>query len=100
MQHLRQAAELRPDEWEARYSLGVELGLRGRDLEAAEQFREAARLRPDYALAHLNWGVALTKQNRLPEAIEQFRETLRLAPSNQLAQEFLEKLGAGGKGVK
>src|ERR1043166_807764 len=100
MQPLRQAAELRPDDWEARYSLGVELGLRGRNLEAAEQLREAARLRPDYALAHLNWGVALAKQNRLPEAITQFQETLRLVPSNKLAQEFLEKLGAGGKGVK
>src|SRR5947209_5975729 len=67
MLSLHKAIELRLDYWEARYYLGVELGLRDHIKEAAEQFSEVVRLQPAYTLAHLNLGVALTRQNRLQE---------------------------------
>ena len=82
----------KPDFWEARYFLGVELATREQIQAAEEQFREVVRLQPDYALAHLNLGVALIKQRRAQEAIAQFRETLRLDASHRVALDYLSNL--------
>ncbi|PYJ99536.1 MAG: hypothetical protein DME23_09355 [Verrucomicrobia bacterium] len=92
LDRLREAVQLRPDYWEARYFMGVELALQDRIAEAREQFAEVVRLQPNYALGHLNLGVALAKQGRLDDALVQFRETLRLDPRNKLAQQHRETI--------
>ena len=92
IQTLQAAVGLKPDFWEARYLLGVELAQDNKIPEAEVQFSEVVRLRPDFALAHLNLGVALVQEKRYVEALDQFRETLRLDPTNKLAKQHLNTL--------
>ena len=92
--HLRNAIAAKPDYWEARYYLAMELAATANLPEAEQQLREVIRLRPDYVMAHINLGVLLSKTNRLPQAIAEFNQALKLDPNNQTARNYLQSLGA------
>jgi Flp pilus assembly protein TadD len=94
IERLREAIRLRPDFWEPRYLLGVELTQQDKISEALEEFKAVVRLRPDYAPAHFNLAVALAKQGQLADAARQFGETVRLDPDHQAARKYLEQLQA------
>jgi tetratricopeptide (TPR) repeat protein len=92
LETLQRAVSLRPDHWEARYLLGIELALRGTVQSARFQFEEVIRLRPDHALAHLNLAIALAKLGDVKNARFRFHEVLRLDPGNVRAREYLARL--------
>jgi Flp pilus assembly protein TadD len=85
---------LRPTYWEARYLLGVELGVDGKFAEAEPEFREVVRLNPEHTLARFNWAVSLAKQSRYADAIREFEEVLRRNPGNTQARQYLNALKA------
>jgi Flp pilus assembly protein TadD len=94
LQSFREAIRLRPDYWEAHYTLGGELGMHDQVSEARSEFETVVRLNPNFAWAHLNLGVALLKQGELDGAQRQFEETLRLEPGNKLAPGYLRQAEA------
>jgi tetratricopeptide (TPR) repeat protein len=93
--------QLKPEFWQARYLIGVELANQGRIGEAQAQFSEAIRYRPDFAKSHLHLGVLLAKQEKLDRALAEFRITLQLDPTNQSAQQYIETIHASkGRGLE
>jgi tetratricopeptide (TPR) repeat protein len=89
---LTEAVRLKPGYWEARYLLGVELGLKGDFRSAQEQFAKVVSQRPDFILARVNLGVSYVRSGKLREARQQFVETLRLEPQNATARQHLDNL--------
>ena len=73
-------SELNPDYAEARYNLGMALGLRGQLDEAVEQYREATKIKPDYVEAYNNLGNILFRKGQLDEAITQYRKAIEIKP--------------------
>src|SRR6185369_5199564 len=98
--YFQRAVKLKPDYWEAIYSLGEELAFAGKDTEARPCFQEVLRLKPNYPMAHLNLGVSLAKAGRWDEAAFQFEEVLRLEPGNRQARQYLEKAKRSKPGEK
>jgi Flp pilus assembly protein TadD len=96
---LQEAARVKPNYWEARYLLGVELAAQGSIREARVEFEEAVRLRPDLPAGHFNLGVALAKLGVFEEAAAQFTETMRLDPKHAQARAFLQKLEQARSGL-
>jgi len=80
----------KPEFWQARYLLGLELAHQGRIEEAGAQFWEVIRYRPDFAPAHLNLGILLLKQKKPDQGLNEFRITLQLDPNNPLARQYLD----------
>ncbi|HXU78352.1 MAG TPA: tetratricopeptide repeat protein, partial [Methylomirabilota bacterium] len=85
---------LDPQLAEAHSRLGLELGRRGNDAAAVEQFGDAVRLKPDLVEARVNLAVALSKLGRSGEARDQFQEVLRRSPTNAAALRYLGSQGA------
>jgi len=83
---------MKPDFWQARYLLGVELASADQAAEAEKQFAEVARLRPDFAKGRSNLGVALAKSGKLRAAMAEFQAALTLNPTNETARRNLERL--------
>jgi tetratricopeptide (TPR) repeat protein len=86
---LRAAIGLRPEFWEPRYLLAIELAADNELPEAILQFNEVTRLRPNYAQAYFNLSVALAKTGKLREAHLGFQKTLELDPEHKSAREYL-----------
>ena len=61
---LRRAVELRPDDGDLHYDLGVALGRQGRHAEAERALREAIRVEPDHIRARANVALGLGRQGR------------------------------------
>lgn len=71
-----------PGSWMAYLNLGGWLDLRGRTVEAVEQYRRVIEIRPGYASAHNNLGIALERLERFGEAEAAYRAALALEPQN------------------
>jgi tetratricopeptide (TPR) repeat protein len=88
---------LDPDDYEARYALGL-LCLRTERLsEAIRQLKLAIRRRPESIEARLAYAEALAKSRDRAGAEKQLREVLRLDPQNVEAQKGLAELSLGAK---
>lgn len=83
------AVELKPEDEEAHFNLGVAYGRAGQLLLAERHYREALKLFSDYPEAHNNLGNVLTRQKRYAEAIEEFKATLKLSPEDASAHNNL-----------
>lgn len=86
---LREAVRVRPEYWEPRYLLAIELAANNELPEAILQFNEVTRLRPTYAQAYFNLSVALAKSGKLREAYLGLQKTLELDPEHKTAREYL-----------
>ena len=85
----RRAVELKPEDEEAHFNLGVAYGRAGHLSLAEHHYREALKLFSDYPEAHNNLGNVLTRQKRYAEAIEEFKTTLKLSPEDASAHNNL-----------
>jgi tetratricopeptide (TPR) repeat protein len=79
---------------EARLTLGVALGSRGRLQEAITQFERALGIDPGSAAAHYYLGSALARANRLEEAEGHLEAALRAEPDHRDAASGLEAVQA------
>jgi tetratricopeptide (TPR) repeat protein len=91
---LRTAVKAKPEFWQARYQLGIQLAAKGDIGEAQTQFSEAIRYRPDFIQAHLDFGTALATQGKLDQALVEFRTVLKLDPANASAQQQIVSVEA------
>lgn len=73
---LRQGACMRPNDPDAWYNIGVELGRTGDAASASKYGWYATRIRDHHALAHLNTALALLVQERFAEGWEEHRRRL------------------------
>jgi tetratricopeptide (TPR) repeat protein/ADP-heptose:LPS heptosyltransferase len=76
LRRLRQGACVRPDDADAWYNIGVELGRTGDPVSAAKYGWLATRIRDGHALAHLNTALSLLVQERFEEGWEEHRRRL------------------------
>jgi tetratricopeptide (TPR) repeat protein len=90
----RRAVELKPEDEEAHFNLGVAFARAGQLAEAERHYREALRLFPEYAEAHNNLGNVLTRLKRYGDAIEEFNAAIKLTPENALAHNNLGRVFA------
>ena len=74
----QQAAELKPDFYDAKLNAGAMLIKLNRPKEAMEVFTQARSIRSDDPNLHHNLGVTLSMLGRLPEAEAEFNESIRL----------------------
>jgi predicted TPR repeat methyltransferase len=74
------AAEINPEDAEARYNLGNTFKELGRLDEAKASYRQATVLKPDFAEAHYNLGNTLKELGRLEEAEASYTQALALKP--------------------
>src|SRR5215471_13574863 len=81
----QEAIRLRPDDAEARNSIGLVYVQSGEDEKAIAAFREAIKLRPDYADAHQNLGAVLTTSDAA-EAVRELETAVKLQPTLLKAQ--------------
>jgi spermidine synthase len=79
----------KPDNPDARYSLGYALTSAGRPEEAIAHFKQALTIKPDFAMAHSELAYALDRLDRLDEAKKHFFESLRINPDNARAHSNL-----------
>jgi tetratricopeptide (TPR) repeat protein len=84
------AIKAKPDFWQARYQLGIQLAARGETEEARRQFAEAIRYRPDFVEGHLELATTLAAQGKASQALAEFRAVLQLDPTNSLARQQIE----------
>jgi tetratricopeptide (TPR) repeat protein len=89
---LRAVTKARPEFWQARYQLGMQLAARGETDEAQKQFAETIRYRPDFGAAHLYLGAALAAQGKLEQALAESRTALQLNPADSSARHQIETL--------
>ena len=89
---LRAAVKAKPDFWQARYQLGMQLAAKGEIEEAEKQFSEAIHYRPDFFPAHADLGTALATQGKLDQALAEFHTVLQLDPANSSAQQQISSL--------
>jgi tetratricopeptide (TPR) repeat protein len=85
---LRRAVELRPEDAQAQYDLGVVLHRRGSG-QAAASFRKATELLPTLALAHFGLGLCLQEEGDRAGAIRSFRAAVRYKPDYAAAHKLL-----------
>jgi len=90
---LRAVVKAKPEFWQARYQLGIQLAAKGKTEEAQGEFAEAVRYRPDFAPAHLSLGAILATQGKPDQALAEFRTVLQLDPANSSAQQQIEIIG-------
>jgi tetratricopeptide (TPR) repeat protein len=87
---LRAVVKAKPDFWQARYQLGVQLAAKGEAEEAEKQFSAVIYYRPDFIQAHLDLGTALATQGKLDRALAEFQTVLQLDPVNTSAKQQIE----------
>ena len=87
---LRAAIKAKPEFWQARYQLGIQLAARGEIEEAQRQFSEAIRYRPDFVQGHIELATALAAQGKTNEALAEFRAAIQLDPTNSFARQQIE----------
>jgi len=97
---LQAVVKAKPEFWQARYMLGIELAANGKDEEAQKEFAEAIRYRPDFAPAHLYLGITLAAQKKPTPALAEFRTALQLDPANASARQEIESLQSSGKAAE
>jgi tetratricopeptide (TPR) repeat protein len=85
----RRAVDLKPDDEEGHFNLGVAYGRAGQLPLAEHHYREALKIFADYPEAHNNLGNVLTRQKRYAEAIEEFKTALKLVPEDASAHNNL-----------
>ncbi len=88
----RRALELKPEDEEVCFNLGVAHARSGQIAEAEHYYREAIKLFPEYLEAHNNLGNLLTRQKRYADAMEEFNTALKLAPENASAHNNLGRV--------
>lgn len=76
----RDTVAKRPDNFRARYNLGLQWLERGRPDEAVAETREAARRTPENPDAHFNLALMLTRTGQPAEAVVAAETSLRLRP--------------------
>ncbi len=89
---LRAVVKAKPEFWQARYQLGIQLAAKGETGEAQTQFLEAIRYRPDFSQAHFYLGTVLAAQGKPDRALAEFRTALQLDPTNISAQQQVVSL--------
>jgi tetratricopeptide (TPR) repeat protein len=94
---LRAVVKAKPEFWQARYQLGIQLAAKGKTEEAQREFAEAVHYRPDFAPAHLYLGATLAAQKKSDQALAEFRTVLQLDPANSSAQQQIETIQSSGK---
>ena len=87
---LRAAVNAKPEFWQARYQLGIQLAARGENEEAQSQFSEAIRYRPDFAPGHAELATALAAQGKTNGALAEFRAAVHLDPTDSFARQQIE----------
>lgn len=70
------------------FSLGVELGLRGKYEEAIEEFSQAVKEDPDHVVAQTSLGVAFHRLGEDDRALSCYEATLRIDPTYAEAHYF------------
>ncbi len=88
--YLYAAIKAKPDFWQARYQLGIQLAAKGETDEAKRQFSEAIRYRPDFVEGHQELATTLAAQGKASQALAEFRAVLQLDPTNGLARQQIE----------
>jgi tetratricopeptide (TPR) repeat protein len=76
----------RPDNARAYVSLGVALGMAGRQAEARQAHVRALEIDPGQKAAQANLGKTLAKLGRYQEAIVEYRKALTLSPNDVLVR--------------
>jgi Flp pilus assembly protein TadD len=79
---LKKALDLKPNQPEAHYGLGIAYKEQGDLTAAIASYRKALKLNPNYPNAHNNLGNALKDQGDLPAAIASYRKALELKPNH------------------
>jgi tetratricopeptide (TPR) repeat protein len=90
---LRAIVATKPQFWQARYQLGIQLAAKSENEEAQNQFLETIRWRPDFVPAHLELGATLIAQGKLAPALAEFQTVLQLDPANSSARQQINSLG-------
>jgi len=90
---LRAAIKAKPEFWQARYQLGIQLAARGEVEEAKSEFLETIRYRPDFVPGHLELATVLAAQGNTSGALAEFRAALQLDPTNSFARQQIEIVG-------
>jgi Flp pilus assembly protein TadD len=85
----RRALELKPDDEEANFNLGVAHSRLGQLAEAERAYRASLEIFPEYSEARNNLGNVLTRQKRYTEAAAEFAEVLKVEPDNASAHNNL-----------
>jgi tetratricopeptide (TPR) repeat protein len=78
----KKAIELKPDDADAHYNLGVNLSALGNKEEAVAAFKKAIELKPDDADAHYNLGVNLSALGNKEEAVAAYKKAIELKPDD------------------
>jgi tetratricopeptide (TPR) repeat protein len=89
---LRAVVRAKPEFWQARYQLGVQLAAKGENGEAQTQFSEAIRYRPDFSPAHFYRGTILAGQGKPDQALAEYRIVLQLDPANTSARQQISSI--------
>lgn len=95
IEYLGRAIDARPQFWQARYQLGIQLAAKGESDAAQKQYLEVIRYRPDFVPAHQDLGTALVAAGRTNEALIEFRTVLRLHPEDGAARQQMQLIGVG-----
>lgn len=89
---LRRAVELKPNDDEPHYFLGLLWRMTSRPAEAQLEFETAVRLNPNHQKAHGNLGLVHLQEGRIPEAEVHLRAALSINPSDEVAQQALRDI--------
>lgn len=92
VEHLREAARLKPRHAEVANNYGVALRATGRAAEARAQFLRATELKPGYAEAEFNLALALAEAGESAAAKERYARVLAWRPQHAKAANNLGNL--------
>ena len=99
--NLRRAIQLRADDDEPHYYLGLLCRMTGRLPEAVTEFQTTTRINPQHYKAYGNLGLIHLDEGRAAEAEVHFQTALRINPDDVVARESLDliakSLGQTGK---
>lgn len=96
---LRRSIELKPNEDEPHYYLGLLWRLGGRFAEAKSEFQAAILANPNHHKAHGNLGLILLNERNLSEAELHLQSAIRINPDDDIARDGLAtiaRLRSGG----